>query len=77
MSGRSEPNRLTASANVIRGHGGAGTSKPSRSNTAPIAASLTSITSSSSTNDISTSSWVNSGSRSARASSSRKQRTIW
>ena len=77
VSGRSIPYRETASAKVMRGHGGEGTSNPSRSNTAPMTASMPSITSSSSTNAISTSSWVNSGWRSARVSSSRKQRAIW
>ena len=77
MSGRSEPKRLIASAWVIRGYGPAPTGKSVTANTAAITASIISSTSSSSTNPISMSSWVNSNMRSARESSSRKQRTIW
>ncbi len=69
-SGLSEPNRRIASAYVMRGIGVA-TSTPMSSHAALTTASPTSMTSSWSTNDISTSSWVNSGWRSARKSSSR------
>ncbi len=61
----------------MRGHGGGDTPKPVSAKTAPITSSMASITSSSATNAISMSSCVNSDIRSARESSSRKQRTIW
>ena len=62
---------------LIRGHGAGGASKPAASKTRPSMPSVASITSSSSTKDISRSSWVNSSWRSARRSSSRKQRATW
>ncbi len=69
-SGLSDPYRDIASANVIRGT--SPTSTPSTPcQIARTTASPTSMTSSWSTNDISMSSWVNSGWRSARKSSSR------
>ena len=76
-SGLSDPNRAIASAYVMRGIGRwiwkpaiSGHSRSTRS-------SATSTTSSLVTNDISRSTWVNSGCRSARKSSSRKHRTSW
>ena len=60
---------------------GAGTacssSTPPAANAASRTPSVTAITSSSCTNAISMSSWVNSSWRSARSASSRKQRAIW
>ena len=56
---------------------GGDSSTPPAAKAAVITPSVTAITSSSATNDISMSSWVNSGWRSARRSSSRKQRAIW
>ena len=65
-----------ASAYVMRGKGRA-TSTPAsaqrRTNSGSISSTMVSMRG----NDISTSTWVNSGWRSARRSSSRKQRTIW
>ena len=75
-SGRSVPKRAIASSWEIRGIGSS-TSMPATPSTWAISRSLASITSSTSTNDISMSSWVKSGWRSARRSSSRKQRAIW
>ncbi len=76
MSGRSVPKRRTASAWVMRGKG-AVTSTPAAAKDSTSTRSIRSWISAGSTKEASTSSWVNSGWRSARRSSSRKQRTIW
>jgi hypothetical protein len=66
-----------ASAYAMRGKG-IGRSTPSASRKmAETIRSIDTMRSASSMNDISTSSWVNSGWRSARGSSSRKHRTSW
>ncbi len=69
-SGLSVPNRRIASAYVRRGSG-VGTSTSISFHNALMISSESSRTSSCSTKLISTSSWVNSGWRSARKSSSR------
>ena len=76
-SGLSEPYFSIASIHGMR-RSGSRKSRPSTSwNMCLAHRSKTSSTSSCSTNDISQSICVNSGWRSARRSSSRKQRTIW
>ncbi len=66
-----------ASSQVIRGMGNA-TSRPMASrHTSATMRSVASITSSTSTKDISRSTWVNSGCLSARRSSSLKHLAIW
>ena len=76
MSGRSVPKRRTTSACVSRGNGVA-RGIPATAKDSTRTRSISSCRSSGSMNEASTSSWVNSGWRSARRSSSRKQRTIW
>jgi hypothetical protein len=77
MSGLSTPKRSIASLQAMRGNGvGSSTWSASR-NVSASARSQAAKTSSSSTKDISMSSCVNSGWRSARRSSSRKQRATW
>ena len=76
-SGLSLPYFAIDSSNGMR-RNGRGSSTPSTSfHSLTMSPSITSNTSFCSTNDISTSIWVNSGCRSSRRSSSRKQRTIW
>ena len=79
MSGLSEPKRSIASSYSNTGNG---TSRIGRSGvvallTSMIICSMNPRTVASSTKLISRSSWVNSGWRSPRMSSSRKQRAIW
>ena len=77
-SGLSTPKRSMASCHVRRGNGVVmAPRKPLADHAEEMARSSTAKTSSSSTKDISRSSWVNSGWRSARRSSSRMQRAIW
>ena len=75
-SGLSEPYLPIASLYGIRGSG-SGTSTPISAKAALITGSIRPKTMSGVANEISTSTWVNSGWRSARRSSSRKQRAIW
>ena len=75
-SGRSVPKRRMASAYAMRGNG-VGRSIPASAKHATRTASVRSSMSPGSTKEASTSNCVNSGCRSARRSSSRKQRAIW
>ena len=76
MSGLSTPKRSIASCHVIRSIGG-GRSPVTASAAASTASLMASSTSSWDTKLISASSCMNSYWRSARRSSSRKQRAIW
>ena len=69
---RRSPRRNTCAASAARA-----AARRRCSKTWASSRSLSAITSSTSTKDISMSSWVKSGWRSARRSSSRKQRAIW
>ena len=75
-SGLSDPYFAIASAQVSRGNG-ASTVRPAAAHTACIRRSTMPKTRSGVANDTSMSICVNSGCRSARRSSSRKQRAIW
>ena len=76
-SGRSQPYRRMASAYCIFCSGKATSVTPTAFKVSAMTPSIMSHTSSPSTKDISISTWVNSGWRSARRSSSRKHRAIW
>ena len=76
VSGRSLPKRSMASEYCMRCSGKT-CSTPTASSTSAITPSIMSMTSSPCTKLISMSTWVNSGWRSARRSSSRKHRAIW
>ena len=75
-SGLSVPKRSSASAQVMRSIGG-GRSPVAASAASSTASDTKAITSSWVAKEHSMSSWVNSNWRSARRSSSRRQRAIW
>ncbi len=77
VSGLSDPKRSIASRYVMRRNGRSRATPPASAQPRTVTSSSTARTSSTPTKDISRSTWVNSSWRSARSSSSRKQRAIW